>query len=367
MSFIDTWQELGAAWEAAQPLRGRPDRIQAALQKDVLDTRDLLDLLSPEAAPHLEAMARRAADLTRRHFGRTIQVFTPLYVSSYCSNVCLYCGFRGDNQIRRGQLSLEEVAREADAIAAEGFQHLLQLTGDAKAQASIEYLEHCLAVLRRRFSAIGIEIYACTREEYRRLIDAGVDALTLYQETYRADLYERLHVKGPKRDFRFRLEAPERALEERIRAVNVGALYGLDDWRRETFFVAGHARWLQDRWPEAEVGCSLPRLCAHEGDWGESRPVSDRDLVQAMLALRCFMPRLGMTLSTREQAAFRDHLMGLGITRMSASVSTAVGGHAVDGGTTPQFTISDTRTLKQLCADMRARGFQPVYRDWQSL
>jgi 2-iminoacetate synthase len=343
--------------------------VRRALAGPCREPGDLLALLSPAAVPFLEEMAGRASRLTLQHFGRTIQLFTPLYLSNHCANHCVYCGFNATNDIPRSQLTLEQVEAEASAIAATGLRQLLILTGESRAKASPEYLESCLAVLRRHFPSISMEIYAMEQHEYERMIRAGIDGLTLFQETYDQTLYARLHPRGPKRDYRFRLDAPERACRAGMRVVNIGALLGLGDWRRDALLTGLHAAYLQRRYPEVDIAVSLPRMRPHAGAFQPASIVSDAELVQIMLALRLFLPRLGITISTRETARLRDNLLPLGVTRMSAGVSTAVGGHSRDdeteGGSVGQFEISDDRSVDEMCAMLRARGFQPVFADWQ--
>lgn len=341
--------------------------VQHVLGKSALTAHDFLCLLSPAAEPHLERMARKAHDLTVAHFGRTIALYTPIYLSSHCTNSCIYCGFNRDNAIERRRLTLEEVEREGRAIAESGLKHLLVLTGDAPSRAGVDYIESCLKILRRFFPALGIEIFALPEEDYRRLIHAGVDSLTIYQETYNETLYEKLHPAGPKRDFRFRLDAPARACRAGMRAVNVGALLGLDDWRRDAFFTGLHAFFLQDNFPEAEISISLPRMRPHAGSYKPACIVEDRHIVQIMTAMRLYMPRLGINISTRERARFRDRILPLGVTRMSAASCTAVGGWTDTDKTTGQFDISDDRSVPDMEATLRRAGWQPVYKDWQAL
>ena len=341
--------------------------VQRVLGKQILTEEDFLVLLSPAAQPYLEQMAQQAHRLTVAQFGRTMVLYTPLYLSNFCTNSCLYCGFNRDNRIARRQLTMEEVAAEARAIAATGLKHILILTGDAPDKAGLAYIERCCGVLKRYFPAIGMEIYALSENEYARLIDAGVDSLTLYQETYNEPLYEQLHPRGPKRDYRFRLEAPEEACRAGMRSVNIGALLGLDDWRRDAFLTGLHASYLQRRYPESEISVSLPRMRPHAGGYQPEYVVEDGHIVQIMTALRLFMPRVGITISTRESARFRDRLLPLGVTRMSAGSCTAVGGRTADQDTVGQFDISDERSVPEMAAMLRRAGWQPVYKDWQNL
>ena len=328
---------------------------------------DFLALLSPAAEAHLEPMAQKARALTLRYFGRTIQLYAPIYVSDYCENSCLYCSFSSRNRRKRKKLSLEEIDREAAFIAGTGLQHILLLTGESKKESPVGYLRDCVQVLRRHFSSVAIEVYPLSEEDYAGLVAEGVDGLTLYQETYDESLYRVLHPAGPKRNFRYRLEAPERGAAARMRQVNIGALLGLADWRREILMVGLHARYLQDRFPEVEIGASVPRLRPFAGAFQGSCEVGDRNIVQAILALRLFLPRLGIALSTREDSCFRDSLIPLGITRMSAGSCTSVGGYTVPDEAEDafaQFEIADSRSIPEMMARLREKGYDPVLKDW---
>ncbi|MHB8170606.1 MAG: 2-iminoacetate synthase ThiH [Thermincolia bacterium] len=340
-------------------------QVERVLQKTSLDVEELLVLLSPVAGQYLEEMAQKAHRLTVQHFGKVIQLYTPMYLANYCENQCVYCGFNVKNFIKRNKLNLGEVEAEAQAIAETGLRHLLILTGEARNSTPVAYIRDCVEVLRRYFTAISIEIYPLTQEEYGELIVAGVDGLTIYQETYNEELYDQLHLRGPKKEYRFRLEAPERAGEAKMRAINVGPLLGLDDWRRDAFFAGLHVAYLQNRFMEAEVSVSLPRMRPHVGGYQPRYPVNDRELVQVITALRLFMPRLGITLSTRENAQLRDNLIRLGVTKMSAGVSTSVGGHSQEQAGEGQFEISDQRSVDEMREALRRLGYQPILKDWQ--
>ena len=367
MTFYDRYAAYRDGGIARQVESATDGDVQRVLDKQTLAPEDFLCLLSPAAEPHLERMAQKAHALTVSQFGRTMVLYTPLYLSNFCTNSCLYCGFNQNNRIVRRQLTLTEVEAEARAIADTGLKHILILTGDAPAIASVDYIAGCCEVLGRYFPAIGMEIYALSQADYRRLVESGVDSLTLYQETYNEALYLRLHPKGPKRDYRFRLDAPERACRAGMRAVNVGALLGLDDWRQDAFITGLHAHYLQNRYPETEVSVSLPRMRPHVGGYQPGCIVEDRHIVQTMTALRLFMPRAGITISTRESARFRDRLLPLGVTRMSAGSCTAVGGRTDKADSTGQFEISDERTAQEMVDMLRRAGWQPVFKDWQNL
>jgi len=339
------------------------------LSSDVEDrqARQFISLLSPTDEKHLEQMAQMAHDITLRNFGRTIQLYTPLYLSNYCDNQCVYCGFSAKNDIERKRLTLDEVGKEAEFISSTGLKHILILTGESPENSPIGYIKDCVRILRNFFISISIEIYPLTEDEYAELISEGVDGLTIYQETYDEAVYKMMHPAGPKSDYRFRLDAAERGAKAGMRSVNIGVLLGLADWRMEAFFLGLHARYLQDKFHDVEIGVSLPRIRPISSNYVAPRPISDRDMVQMMLALRVYLPRLGITLSTRELPAFRDDLIGLGITRMSAGSTTTVGGRTLkEGGRRahPQFGILDHRSIGQIKAALERKGYQPVLKDW---
>lgn len=341
--------------------------IQAVLNKEKLTIMDFLVLLSPAGEQYIELAAHKAHKITVQNFGKTILLFTPLYLSNYCTNQCVYCSFNSKNKIERKQLLLDEVEAEVKAISKTGLKHILLLTGDARNKASIAYLKDCIKIVKKHFSSIAIEIYALEEVEYAQLINEGVDLLTIYQETYNQELYDKLHFKGPKKDYRFRLDAPERACDANIRAVNIGALLGLDsDWRKEAFFTALHANYLQNKYNQTEISISLPRIRPHIGNFLQICNVSDKNMVQLMLAFRLFMPRVGITISTRENALFRDNVIRLGVTKMSAGSSTAVGGHTQQNKT-GQFDISDDRSVDEMRGVIARLGYQPVLKDWQTI
>lgn len=241
------------------------------------------------------------------------------------------------------------------------------MTGEAPKIAGVDYIKECCEILKSHFTSITIEIFALDTQEYRELVEAGVDGLTLYQETYNEALYKTLHLKGPKKDYRFRLDAPERGCLAGMRTVGIGALLGLDDWRKEAFLTGLHADYLQTRYPEVEISVSLPRIRPHVGSFDPACIVNDYHMVQIMTALRLFLPRCGITVSTRENESFRDNIMGLGVTKMSASSSTVVGGHTQKDENVGQFDISDQRNVDQMCLALQQHGFQPVFKDWHPL
>lgn len=343
------------------------DDVKRAAAKDTLDYWDFLTLLSPAAGSYLEPMAVKANRLTLQHFGRAILFFTPLYLSNFCTNHCVYCGFNSKNNIPRSRLSFEDVEKEAKSIAATGLDHLLILTGEARNKAGLAYLKECVRILSRYFSSISIEIYPMETAEYNEMIEAGVDGLTIYQETYDESLYLDLHPKGPKRDYRFRLDAPERGCRAGMRTVNIGALLGLTDWRREAFITGLHAWYLQRKYPSVDISMSPPRMRPHAGDYEPACIVSDADMVQFILAVRLFLPRVGITISTRESASFRENILPLGVTKMSAGSKTSVGGYGDEEERVGQFDVSDDRSVDEMIEVLKVRGYQPVFRDWRAI
>lgn len=338
--------------------------VMAAIAKERLTSLDFLTLLSPAAGKCLEAMAVKAHQLTLQYFGRTILLYTPLYLANYCVNQCVYCGFRHSNVLERKKLTLAEVEAEAAIIAATGLKHILILTGESRKDSPVSYIRNCVEVLKKYFSSISIEIYPLETAEYRELVAAGAEGLTIYQEVYDEDIYLELHPAGPKRNYRYRLDAPERGCQAGMRSVNVGALLGLNDWRKEAFATGLHADYLQRQYPDTEVSMSPPRMRPHLGGYEPRVIVSDKNLVQYVLAFRLFMPRSGLTLSTRENAVLRDNMVKLGVTKMSAGTNTAVGGRSQQE-TTGQFEISDGRSVAEVAAMLYGQGYQPVYKDWQ--
>ena len=339
--------------------------ILRAIEGTEYDDAQLSALLSPHAMPHLEAMARKAQLLTVQHFGKTIQLYTPLYVSNICVNQCAYCGFNETNVIERKKLTLDEVEKEARSISETGMRHILLLTGESRVDTPVEYIRDCIKILKKYFFSIGIEIYALTEDEYKKLIDAGTDSLTIYQEVYDRDVYDAVHTKGPKKDYFFRLEASDRAARQGIHFVNIGVLLGLNDWRKEVFCLALHAQYLQNVFPSLEVSISLPRMQKHEGCFDVPYVVEDKHIVQAIIALRIFLPRVGITISTREGAVFREHILPLGVTRISAGSTTAVGGHTISDVNNPvQFHIADERNVCEIKNMLQKKGYQPVFKDW---
>jgi 2-iminoacetate synthase len=326
----------------------------------------LAALLSAPARARLEELARCAHDLTIRRFGRTVQLFTPLYLSNECVSVCTYCGFSAGNEIARRTLGIDELVAEARALTAKGFRHVLLVAGEHARIVSKDYLVACVTALAPLVPSLSVEVQVWDTDTYRRLVEAGCDGLVVYQETYNRTTYATTHLLGKKRNYDWRLAAPDRGAAAGMRRLSIGALLGLHpDWRAEALALAAHAKALQRRQWRAEVSVALPRLRPAAGGFAPADPVGDGDFVQLLCALRLALPDVGISLSTREQAELRDSLVPLGVTTMSAGSHTEPGGYAEPSDAEPQFEISDARSPEQVAAALRAAGYDPVWKDWQ--
>jgi 2-iminoacetate synthase len=346
-------------------------------------------ILAPGTDEQLDALAARARALTLRHFGRTMRLFAPLYLSNECINSCRYCGFSRDNPILRLTLSIEEVVAEARHLGRAGFRNLLLVAGEHPKFVSDDYLAECVRALRDDFSSIAIEVAPMETEEYRPIVDAGAEGLVVYQETYDRGVYDEMHLAGPKKDFAWRLRCPERGYEAGFRRIGIGALFGLSPWRGEAIALAAHLEYLLKRCWKSALTVSVPRLRPAAGEFQPPHPMSDRDLVQLVCALRITFPQVGIVSSTREAAALRDLLAIVGVTMMSAGSHTEPGGYTHQGRdkmhltvrgrivppeaplgeesvATSQFQITDGRTPAEIADVLRARGIEPVWKDWDA-
>ncbi len=340
--------------------------IERALQSDKVDIHGLAALLSPAAESFLPRFAARSAEITDRRFGRTIQIYAPLYLSSFCVNRCAYCGFAADNKIERRILSYDEAEAEADILHQRGFNHILLVSGEAPARLGMEYLEEIARRLRQKFAAISIEVQPLEEDEYARLFAAGITSVAVYQETYDRKVYDQVHLSGKKCDFDYRLQTPARVAAAGMREVGIGALLGLADWRLEGVALGLHLAWLRKHYWRTALTVSFPRLCPAEGDFQPLVKVGEPQLSQLIFALRIFDPDVGLLLSTREEARFRDGMIGLGPTRYSAGSCTAPGGysHPELGG--EQFAVGDHRSIREVCSDICRKGYDPVRKDWDA-
>jgi 2-iminoacetate synthase len=330
----------------------------------VLTPDDLPVLLSPAAGEQLEVMAQRARTLTLQRFGRVVLLYVPLYVSNYCINRCIYCGFNAANRVTRHALTVDEAVKESLLLHAMGFQHLLLVSGEHPRYAGVEYLAAVCEQLRHVFASLCVEVQPLSTDDYTRLIEAGVDCVTCYQETYDPETYARYHQGGPKRDYTHRMQTLERAATAGIRKVGLSPLYGLADWRIEACFAGLHAQFLMRKYWRTQVSISFPRLRHAAGEFRPPHPLPDRGLAQIICALRLALPDAHLVLSTREPAGLRDHLLPLGITQMSAASRTSPHGYSHAFEAECQFDVLDQRSAVEVAAAITRAGYEPVWKDW---
>ncbi len=347
--------------------------VRKALDHETCSVEDFKALLSPAADPFLEEMAQRARVETSKHFGNTVYMFTPLYIANYCENYCVYCGFNCYNHITRMKLDMEQIEHEMKVIADSGMEEILILTGESRAQSSVEYIGEACRLARKYFRMVGVEIYPVNTDEYRYLHECGVDYVTVFQETYDSDKYETLHLLGHKRVWPYRFDSQERALMGGMRGVGFSALLGLSDFRKDALASALHVYYLQRKYPQAEMSLSCPRLRPIiNNDKINPLDVGEKQLCQVLCAYRIFMPFVGITVSSRENANFRNGIVKIAATKISAGVSTGIGDHEskytgkeTDGDAgDEQFEISDGRSLEKMYSDMSGEGLQPVLNDY---
>ncbi len=369
----DIRDRVMARVEAYDPAAYTARDVRTALDHETCDIRDLMALISPAAEPFLEEMAQRARAETGKHFGNTVYLFTPLYIANYCENYCVYCGFNCYNAIARMKLDPTQMEHEMQVIAESGMEEILILTGESRAASSVEYIGEACKLARKYFRMVGVEIYPLNTDEYRYLHECGVDYVTVFQETYDVKRYEQLHLMGPKRVWPYRFDAQERALMAGMRGVAFSALLGLADFRKDALATALHAYYLQRKYPQAEISLSCPRLRPiQNNDTINPQDVSETKLCQILCAYRIFLPYAGITVSSRESASFRNGIVKIAATKISAGVSTGVGDHEqkyagqeTDGARgDEQFEIDDGRSLRRMYDDMSEEGLQPVLNDY---
>jgi 2-iminoacetate synthase len=396
MGFFNEFERLPLSELRAVAASSSPTQVEARLRKTAFSLSDFAHLISPAAVPFLEVMCRKAEFLTRQRFGNTIRLFAPLYLSNECVNNCKYCGFSRDNPIFRVTLSIEETLTEARALHSQGFRNLLLVAGEHPKFVSTNYLQDCLRALRPEWPSLSIEVAPMETEPYRSMVEAGAEGLTLYQETYNPDVYAQVHTAGPKRDFAWRLEAPERGYAAGFRRIGIGALYGLFDWQAEALCVAAHAQYLLRHCWKSFLTISMPRLRPNAGSYEPTAPLNDRALVQLTAAFRICFPDAGLVLSTREAPALRDGLVRVGFTHMSAGSHTEPGGytgagrehiHLTKGSSghvsaltpaleqftmaplttaTGQFEIADHRSPAEISMMLMKNRLEPVWKDWDA-
>lgn len=369
MSFAD----IHARYSWDEVLASIQERSDAAVLKSIAraesgicDLEDFKNLISPAAEPYLEILAKLSHDRTVQRFGRTMQLFAPVYLSNECQNICTYCGFSAGNKVARRTLTPAEILREGGALKKLGFDHILLLTGESS-HVALPYFTAALDYLRPHFSSLSMEVQPLETDEYEELRKHGLNAIFVYQETYHRETYNLHHPKGRKSDFLYRLDAPDRVGQAGVNKIGLGALFGLEDWRAECFFTALHLQYLERKHWQSRLSVSFPRLRPHEGNLEPKVAMSDKQLVQAICAFRIFNSELELTLSTRESKIFRDHAFKLGITSMSAGSRTNPGGYAEGKeASLEQFAIEDDRSVDEIAAMLKSRGYETVWKDWDS-
>lgn len=396
MSFVAEFNAFPLGDLVERSLRASAADVQDALRRAGGSLRDFANLISPAAAGQLETLCQRSQAITRQRFGKTIRLFAPLYVSNECINNCSYCGFSRDNPILRVTLSADDIRREAQALKVQGFRNVLLVAGEHPKFVSNGYLADCTRLLHAETPSVSLEVGPMETDEYRPIVEAGAEGLVVYQETYDREVYARMHTAGPKRNFDWRLETPERGYAAGFRRLGIGALHGLADWRMEAISVAAHAAYLLKHCWKAQVTISLPRLRPCAGEFQPLTHMSDRELVQLVCAYRLFLPDVGLVLSTREPAKLRDGLIPLGITMISAGSHTEPGGYTGAGkekihrtergrivelaagasewaesptratNATGQFDIADNRSPEEIARLLQRLGLEPVWKDWDA-
>ena len=369
----DVCANVMAQMQSYDPSAYTPRDVRAALEHDTCTIEDFKALLSPAAEPFLEEMAQKARRETSKHFGNTVYLFTPLYIANYCENYCVYCGFNCYNHINRMKLSMEQIQHEMQIIADSGMEEILILTGESRAKSDVKYIGEACKLARKYFRMVGLEIYPVNTDEYRYLHECGADYVTVFQETYDTDKYEQLHLLGHKRVWPYRFDAQERALRGGMRGVAFSALLGLSDFRKDALASALHVYFLQRKYPHAEMSLSCPRLRPIiNNDKINPLDVGEKQLCQVLCAYRIFLPYVGITVSSRESAEFRNGIVKIAATKVSAGVSTGIGDHeskysgkeddSAKGD--EQFEIDDNRSLDKMYQDITDEGLQPVLNDY---
>ncbi len=396
MSFVAEFKGLPWSSLVERGHAATPEAVEEILRKPSLALWDFARLLSPAAGQLLEPLCQASRTVTQQRFGKVVRFFAPLYLSNECINNCRYCGFSRDNPILRVTLSVDEVMREALALKQEGFRNVLLVAGEHPKFVSNGYLADCVRALHSELPSLSLEVGPMAVEDYRQMVLAGAEGLVVYQETYDREVYAEMHTSGPKRDFEWRLETPERAYAAGFRRLGIGALYGMSDWRHEAISVAAHAAYLLRNCWKAQLTISLPRLRPCAGEFEPPSPLGDREMAQLICAFRLFLPDVGLVLSTREPAALRNGLIPLGITLISAGSHTEPGGYTGAGkekihhtergrivdlarnssewavpeqrrtGATGQFDIADERSAREVAEQVRRMGYEPVWKDWDA-
>ena len=338
--------------------------LKQSLSKSKHSLDDFLNFISPVAQDYLEIMAQKSHQLTKKRFGKTIQMYAPMYLSNECQNICTYCGFSLDNKIKRKTLTDAEIKEEILVLKEAGFDHILLVTGEANYTVNIHYFLNAIELIKKDFTHISVEVQPLSEEEYVALHKAGVHTVLVYQETYHQEVYKKYHPKGKKSNFNFRLETPDRVGKAGIHKIGLGVLLGLENWRTDSFFNALHLDYLQKKYWQSKYSVSFPRLRPAEGIMEPNFIMNDKDLTQLICAYRIWNPDLEISISTRENEKFRDNIIPIGTTTMSAGSKTNPGGYSVDKQSLEQFETSDERSAFEIAAIIRQKGYEPIWKDW---
>lgn len=338
--------------------------VENALASKKCTLEDFKALISPAAIPYLEEMARISNELTTKRFGKTIQLYAPMYLSNECNNICTYCGFSLDNKVKRRTLSDAEILQEVEFVKSKGFNHILLVTGEANHTVHLSYFKNAVELIKSKFANISIEVQPLETDEYRELHDVGVYSVLVYQETYHREVYREYHPKGKKSNFDYRLETPDRIGQAGIHKIGIGVLMGLEDWRTDSFFCALHLDYLQKTYWQTKYSISFPRMRPAEGIIEPNVVVSDKELVQLLCAYRLLSEDVELSISTRESEKLRNNIIPLGVTSMSAGSKTNPGGYVIEPQSLEQFEISDERTVEEISRIIKKSGYDPVYKDW---
>lgn len=356
------WQEI-----SDQIYSKNIDDVKLALTKDVLSLDDFQALISPAAQPYLEIMAEKSMQLTRKRFGNTMQMYIPLYLSNYCNNACVYCGFNHSNKITRTVLSLDDILTEANHIKSLGFGHILLVTGEDDKHCGVDYLTKVVDELHKQFALVSLEVQPLDTQDYRKLIDSGLHTVYIYQETYNEKNYRIYHPGGKKSNYQYRLETPDRLGTAGIHKIGLGALLGLEDWRVDSWFTALHLHYLERKYWQSKYSISFPRLRPHAGAFQPNSVTTEKDLVQLICAYRLLNEHVEISLSTRESPKFRDNMIKLGVTSFSAGSKTNPGGYASRQETLEQFSVHDDRSPQVVAQMVKDSGFEVVWKDWDHI
>ncbi|SEB79998.1 tyrosine lyase ThiH [Tenacibaculum sp. MAR_2009_124] len=364
-SFRDIFDQYNWDETLSSILTKTQEDVLYALGKQKRDLEDFKALISPAAKPFLEQLAQMSRMLTKKRFGNTIQMYAPMYLSNECQNICTYCGFSFTNKIPRRTLTDAEILQEVSFLKEKGYDHILLVTGEANRTVGVDYIKNAVELIRSKFSNITIEVQPLDQEEYESLIESGLYAVLVYQETYHEQEYKKHHPKGKKSNFYYRLETPDRLGKAGIHKIGLGALFGLEDWRVDSFFTALHLKYLQKNYWKTKYSISFPRLRPHSGGLEPKVEMKDKDLVQLICAFRLLDEDLELSMSTRESEIFRNNIVNLGATSISAESKTNPGGYSVAPQSLEQFEISDERSTEEIVSMLKQQGLEVVWKDWE--